>query len=192
MRKLIWLIPALAAYAVPGWGAPFHADLELQGITFAVDCPNSGSLNTLTVSPKGLKGDSQPITREIDGTVTEAQVGDLNHDGFPEVYVFTTSAGSGSYGNVVGYAVNKKKSLTEIFLPPLADSRAAMKGYMGHDRFELVEGRLVRQFPIYLPNDANANPTSGKLRQIQYRLVAGEAGWMLRPYKIFDIKLTPP
>lgn len=44
MRKLIWLIPTLATYAVPGWGAPVHADLEFPGITFAIDCPNSSSL----------------------------------------------------------------------------------------------------------------------------------------------------
>ena len=192
MRKLAWLIAALATHAPPVWCAPFHADLELRGITFVIDCPNASSLNTLTISPKGLTGDNKPITREIDGTVTGAQVGDLNHDGSPEVYVFTTSAGSGSYGSVVGYAANKRKSLTEIFLPPLEADKAAVKGYMGHDKFELAEGKLVRRFPIYLPEDTNAQPTSGKLRQIQYRLVAGEAGWVLRAYKTTDIKLTHP
>lgn len=179
----------LTAVSATVFSAPFGKNLELQGIRFAITCPNEGSLNSLTITPAGLKGENKPITQEIDGSVVDAQVADLNADGSPEVYVFTASAGSGSYGNVHGYGANRKKSLTEIYLPPLEENKAAMKGYMGHDRFEIVEGSLVRQFPVYLPKDTNANPTSGKLRQIQYHLVAGEAGWILKPYKTFDIKV---
>lgn len=81
----------------------------------------------------------------IEGSVSGAEIDDLNADGSPEGYV--TSAGSGSYGSLVAYAANHRKSLSEIVLPPL--SEAAAKGYLGHDEFAVFEGTLGRRFPIY-------------------------------------------
>jgi hypothetical protein len=171
---------------------PFSSTLEHQGIRFRVQSPNEGSINQVTITPSGFKVKVDPIVQEIDGIISDAKVADLNGDGYPEVYVFTVSAGSGSYGNVIGYSSNRDLSLTEIFLPPLAEEgKAANRGYMGHDRFEIVEGRLVRQFPIYRQNDPNARPSSKKTRQIQYKLISGEAGWLLRSYKVFDITNSP-
>ncbi|MFM8500861.1 MAG: PliI family lysozyme inhibitor of I-type lysozyme, partial [Fluviibacter sp.] len=114
--------------------ADFEQTLELQGISFKVHATNKGSLNTLTIKPKGLKQDNKTISREINGTVLEAEVADMNADGSPEILVYTVSAGSGSYGGVVGYAANHKKSLTPIYLPELTDDKEASAGYMGHDK----------------------------------------------------------
>lgn len=151
----------------------------LQGITFTVTCPNSSSLNKLTITPKGLKGDNRPVTVEADGTVTGSEVADLNGDGSPEIYVYVTSAGSGSYASLVAYGANNKKSLSGITLPELSDDKKSSQGYMGHDEFQVVENSLVRRFPIYKDGDSNAKP-SGKMRQLQYKLKAGEAGWLLK------------
>jgi len=52
-------------------------------------------------------------------------------------------------------------------------------GYMGHDEFAVVESSLARRFPIYKKGDSNANPTGG-MRQLQYKLVPGEATWQLK------------
>ena len=46
---------------------------------------------------------------------------DINADGSPEIYVYVTSAGSGSYGSLVAYSANRRKSLSEIYLPPIAE-----------------------------------------------------------------------
>jgi len=159
--------------------AGFEQTLSLQGITFKVTCPNASSINTLTIEPSGLEIDNSPISREVDGTVTGAEVEDLNADGSPEIYVYVQSAGSGSYGSLVAYSANRKKSLSEIYLPPVADNPEASKGYMGHDEFAVVENTFVQRFPIYAEGDTNAAPT-GKTRQLQYKLEAGEAGWVLR------------
>ena len=161
------------------WAADFEQTLELQGISFKVHATNKGSINTLTIKPKGLKLDNRLITREINGSVTEAEVADMNADGSPEILVYTTSAGSGSYGGLIGYAANHKKSLSMIFMPDIMDDKEASAGYMGHDEFAVVETRLARRFPIYRPGDTNSNPTGG-LRQLYYVLVAGEAGWVLK------------
>lgn len=166
---------ASGAQAAPG----FQKRLELQGFAFDVSATAEGSINALTVTPHGLSQQKTPVTSEIDGTVTGAEIDDLDANGFPEVYIYVTSAGSGSYGSLAAWAVNKGRSMTPIFLPPVADSPTLSKGYMGHDEFAVVEGTLVQRFPLYREGDANARPT-GKTRQLQYKLKAGEAGWILR------------
>lgn len=160
----------------------FDKKFNLQGITFHIICPNNGSLNTLEIKPYGLEIDNTIIKKEIDGVVTGAEIADMNGDGSAEIYVFTHSAGSGSYGDVVAYSANNKKSLSGIYLPPLADDKLNSPGYMGHDEFTVIESSLARRFLIYKKGDSNANPTGG-MRQLQYKLVAGEATWQLKLVK---------
>jgi uncharacterized protein len=171
--------------AAPAGPRAFDRTLELEGVTFHVSCANDSSLPTLRIVPAGLKIDNAPITREVDGTVIGAEIADLNVDGSPELYVYVQSAGSGSYGSLVAYAANNRKSLSEIYLPPVRENPKASKGYMGHDQFTVVENTLVQRFPIYRQGDANAKPTGGT-RQVQYKLTPGEAGWVLRVDKIVE------
>ena len=161
----------------------FDQTLSLQGVSFHVTCPNQGSINALRIEPQGLEKDNAVILKEIEGTVSGVEVGDLNGDDSPEIYVYVTSAGSGSYGSLVAYAANRKKSLTEIYLPPMQDDPKALKGYMGHDEFAVIENSLARRFPLYKDGDTNGKP-SGGMRQIQYKLKAGEAGWILKVQRI--------
>lgn len=165
----------------------FSRTLNLQGASFRVSSINNGSLNKVIIFSEGLKQINNPIEREIDGTVTGAEIADLNSDGSPELYIYTTSAGSGSYGSLIAYAVNKKKSATEIFLPDITEDKKLSAGYMGHDEFSIVESTLVRRFPIYKDGDTNAKATGG-LRQVNYKLKPGEAGWILRVKNSMDFK----
>ena len=160
----------------------FNKILTLQGITFHVQATNEGSLNQLTITPSGLEGSNKVITQEIDGSVTGVEVGDLNTDGSPEIYVYINSAGSGAYGSLVAYSANNKKSLSEIYLPPLEDDKKNTIGYMGHDEFSIVEYTFARRFSIYNEGDANCCPKGGT-RQLQYKLISGEAGWELKLFK---------
>ena len=168
---------ATPATGNPGRGVDLA--LELQGIRFRITCPNDSSVNVLTITPSGLEIDNSPIEREVDGSVVGAEIDDLDADGSPEVYVYLQSAGSGAYGSLIAYSANRRKSLSEIYLPPVAGNPEAAQGHMGHDEFAVVEGNLVQRFPIYLPGDTNEEPTGG-MRQLQYKLEAGEAGWVLR------------
>lgn len=164
---------------------PFAKILALEGIRFQVTSSNIGSVNTLQITPSGLEIDNSPIVRTIDGTISGAEVADLNADGSPEIYVYVNSAGSGSYGFLAAYSANRRKSLSPIYLPPLMENSPAAEGYMGHDEFAVMEGVLSRRFPVYRAGDSNARPTGG-MRQIQYRLVPGEAGWRLQVDTIVD------
>ena len=179
---------APAAPAEPGLQPAlviYDQTLEYSGISFNVLATGDGSIGSVTITPSGLEVDNSPITRETDGKVVLAEVADLNVDGSPEVYVYTQSAGSGSYGGLIAYAANDRKSLSEIYLPPVAENPEASKGYMGHDEFRVVENTLVQRFPVYKEGDTNAAPTGGT-RQLQYKLEPGEAGWVLRVDKIVE------
>jgi hypothetical protein len=180
MNKIIWpLAVLLLCSSSISKAGEFDQVFTFQGISFHVTCPNSGSINQLTIKPSGLIIDNSMIEQEIDGTASGAEIADINSDGSPEIYVYVTSAGSGSYIDLVAYGSNNNKSISAIYLAPLVDDPINSQGYMGHDTFSIADNSLRRQFPIYRQNDTNANP-SGGLRHLQYKLFAGEAGWQLK------------
>ena len=141
--------------------------------------------STLRITPVGLEIDNSPIARAIDGRVTGAEVADLNADGSPEIYVYVASEGRELPSSLVAYAANRRKSLSEIYLPPVTQSEAASKGYRGGDEFAVVESVLAQRFPVYRDADADAKPTGG-MRQLQYKLVPGEAGWLLKVDRVVE------
>ena len=153
--------PAASQSAPPS--SSFSKTLSLQGVTFDIKAANG----RLTVTPSGLER-GEPFTQDIEGTVTGAEIEDLNSNGSPEVVVFTSS-GAEAYGNAYGFSALGKSSMVQLYLPDIRNNAEASQGYMGHDEFALVETSLVRRFPIY----ANGSPT-GKTRQIQYKMVPGE------------------
>lgn len=152
----------------------FRKNVTLQGISFSISTQKNGMETELTVTPYGLEIDNSAVTQTIDGSVVDAEIEDLNSDGSPEVLMYTKSDGSGSYGNVIGFSVNNKKSMSQIYFPPITDNKELSKGYMGHDEFTIIETTLSQRFPIYKEGDSNANPTGGT-RQITYKLFDGEA-----------------
>jgi hypothetical protein len=184
-RLLGFAIAAVLAIGGPAAAVAAPANptrASLQGVTFTVSSKGEGSVRQLTITTSGTPQAIAPIRQEILGSVSGVEVADLDANGLPEVYVFITSAGSGSYGSVEGWALNKgRRSLSTIHMPEL--SGQAAKGYQGHDEFAMVELSLARRFPIYRPGDSNAKPTGGT-RQISYKLVPGEASWQLKPMRV--------
>jgi hypothetical protein len=164
---------------------PGQCDLRSSGVGFSLQASTGSSINQLRIQTSGLATDNSELSIELDGTAHRAELGDLDANGWPEIYVYVSSAGSGSYGSVVAYAVNSGKSISPIYLPSLDQVPEALEGYMGHDEFALVENRLVRRFPVYIDGDTNSS-ASGGTRQIQYQLVAGEAGWILEVDRIVE------
>ena len=58
--------------------------MTLQNISFDIKTTGEGSIRQLSIQPKGLEIDNQNMTLEIDGQVVNAEIEDLNSDGFPE------------------------------------------------------------------------------------------------------------
>ena len=160
-------------------------DLSYPGsnISFTVKVEDK----TLLIQPSGLSVTNEAFKHDITGyTVTNADIGDLNVDGYPELFVYLTSDGSGSYGKLIGYSVNNGKSASQVYLPDVAENKELNQGYMGHDQMAIVENTFCQRFPIYNETDSNANPTTGKTRQIQYKLVDGESCRVLQVDKVLE------
>jgi len=173
------LVVGEITFAAPG----FSQRLELQGYAFDLAVKADGSTNELTIVPHGLREQSGPTTVKIEGAVSGTEIADLDGNGFPEIYVYVNSSGSGRNGSLVGYAVNRGKTMTEIYLPPVSENAKLRSGYRGHDEFAVVEGTFVQRFPIFRAGESNP---SGKTRQLQYKLKQGEAGWILRLDKTLE------
>lgn len=163
----------------------FIKTLSLQNIIFEVNTVRKDGKQLLNITPFGLKEDNSKITQEIDGTVVNVDVEDLNSDGSPELLVYTTSQDSNQYGNVIGYSVNNKKSMSQIAFPPITENAEAHKGYAGHDEFAIVETTLVRRFKTYASNDDNSKPT-GNMKQVEYKLKDGEASRKFEVTKVTE------
>lgn len=164
----------------------FNKVLNLQDVGFNVSTIKKEGKNTLTIFTFGLKEQEYNETIDIEGeVVVNAEVEDLNSDGSPELFVFTQSVGSGSYGNVYAFSVNNKKSMSEVYFQPTAENSKINKGYMGHDEFSLIENSLGQRFPIYKEGDTNVAPTGGT-RQISYKLIEGEAMRKLEVDKVSE------
>jgi hypothetical protein len=65
--------------------------------------------------------------------ISDVFTADLDGNGFDEIYIVTTAAGSGSYGTILGFASNKDKSLSMIHFPEVREGDETFEGYMGHD-----------------------------------------------------------
>jgi hypothetical protein len=152
--------------------ASFKQHLTFHAISFQVISQG----NKLRIVPSGLKIDNSPIERDIDGLVTGADIGDINVDGSPEIYVYIKTKEKGA---LIAYSANHNKSLSDIYLPTITDDPKHAKGYRGHDEFMLVEAIVAQRFPIYNDTDTDDKPTGG-WRHLQYKLVPGEASWVLK------------
>ncbi len=163
----------------------FSKVLNLQGVGFNVSSIKKDGQNTLRIFTFGLQARDYNETFTIEGEeVVNAEVEDLNSDGSPELFVYTQSVGSGSYGNVYAFSVNNMKSMSQVYFQPTAENTMINHGYMGHDEFSVVENTLAQRFPVYEGGDTNARPT-GRTRYVNYRLVEGEA---MRKLEVINIR----
>ncbi len=136
--------------------------------------PNSQSLSDIKVAFAGNPASAVPFI-DVD-PINTVLLADLDGNGYDEIYIITLNAGSGSYGNVIGVASNKDKSLSMITFPEVTESDMKKGGkfqdYVGHDVYEIKKNTLVRTFPLKTKD-------SKKTRSITYKLKAGEAAFQL-------------
>ena len=140
--------------------------------------PIGQSLSNIRINTRDFEHNHSEIYTDRD-PISDVIVADIDANGFDEIYIITTSAGSGSYGNVLGFASNRDRSLSMINFPDIQHNKELFEGYMGHDSFTIENNKLVRTFPVYNGEDTNQNPTGGN-RKLIYGLFPGEAMWQLR------------
>jgi len=142
-------------------GTPY---VTKSGKMFLVDeqHPMGLSLSTVTVNTTGFPTDFNYIMSDIN-PLSGGFFADLDNNGFEEFYLVSTSVGSGSYGSLYGFASNRDLSVSLVNTESTAgDNGGKIKNYMGHDRFAVINGKLVRSYPIYKDGDQNCCPTGGK------------------------------
>jgi hypothetical protein len=166
-------------------GEEFHKVLTYKNYSFTINAKGKGSLQQLSLQPSGLSADNRKIEMEAD-PLSGALIEDLNSDGFPEVLIFTQSAGSGSYGKVLAYSVNNGKSMSRVTFPETGENPRIKQGYMGHDKFSVVNNQLTQTFPIYSNEDANSQP-NGKKRVVTYKLINGETSRVFAVEKVEEV-----
>ncbi|MEJ8801173.1 hypothetical protein [Pontibacter sp. H249] len=144
----------------------YEERLQDGGMQFSIQTTGTGSQRSLSITVARSEQPPVRIDEAIEGAVTNSAVTDLNDNTKPELLVFVSSSGSGSYGKVYGYEFDREY-WGELAMPDLTPE--LQKDYMGHDEFKVINDRLVRTFPIYLETDPNCCPTGGT-RTIVYTL----------------------
>ena len=155
---------------------------ETQKIYKVIEDKKSAGLSDLKIETEGFKSSEDVFNIKDSDPLKDFFTLDLNNDGFEELYLITAGTGSGSYGNIYGYASNRDLSVTPVFIPEISENDLKQGGdfygYMGHDSIFAENDKLFRKFPVYKEGDANCCPSGGH-KIIQYTLKAGEASWIL-------------
>lgn len=160
------------ASAKPVLTQPFryHKTIEVSpGNTFDIFSWGRGSteIGSLLI----LESDSSAMkytttTGDLDGAITDVYNTDMDMDGNPEILVQAKSKDSTIYTQIYAFEYRDNKA-QKLDFPKLTSSQK--KGYRGEDNFYIKEGVLMREFPIYDGNSADAKPT-GEKRLLQYGL----------------------
>ena len=143
---------------------------------------NGSSINDFAIVPTDFQHSQDTFKINDADPQKNTWLLDLDKNGYDELYIVTSSVGSGSYETIYGYASNQDLSITPIYIPPISENDVMKDGnfygYMGHDSIFIEKDMLYRKFPIYLEGDPNCCPTGGE-KILSYRLRAGEASWIL-------------
>jgi hypothetical protein len=157
-----------------------HDTIRKNGISVAMAEKKGGLMGQVKISMSDDK--SQKAAKKnfaYDGIFHGAHLYDLNNDGKMEVYIFNSSEGTGSYGDIIAYQYDQGKmdSIRVDNSQLMSDT-----GYMGHDSIYINPPYLYRQYPVYHEEDPNCCPTGGK-RRIKYKLTTVKGKLTLIPLK---------
>lgn len=124
----------------------FYSNLELQAVGFEITSKKKESGETLLqISPYGLSAENRIREHVFKGSVMNAEIEDLNADGFPEVMVYIQK--ENNQGEVIAYSVNSGKSMSMVTMKEL--NSELKNAYQGFDEYRVVENSLFRRFPKF-------------------------------------------
>jgi hypothetical protein len=152
----------------------------------------SAEKNNITISLVGFSNSAQrDASFEIKGVVKGAAVDDFNNDGFPDLVIYVYAGKVAAMGSVIAIASEKNEGIRPIYFPDILDDAKLRVGYKGQDKFQLIEGTLLRSFPLYDTSDTTSvlKPLN-IIRNIQYRVTTGENGaFKFKPVRTYETKL---
>src|SRR5579863_2838016 len=155
--KLYYFFVALCLSSLSIVNAQFSkidSTMKIGKAGFHFSCYNRNpDRNEIKVKPIGFDNEAREMNFYIKGRVKKTEIDDLNNDGFPDLVVYVFSNDSITMGNVLVFASQENKSFSPISLPDVLLDGKLKDGYKGNDEYTLLEGLLMRQFPIYKPGD---------------------------------------
>ncbi len=168
--------------------------MKVGSAGYRVYCNNKNpEKNNLNVTPIGFDKSAREISIEIKGRVLSTESDDLNNDGFPDLILYIYSSDVNGYGKAFGIYSDKNQGIRPIMFPDIMDDMKLSVGYKGHDEYSLIEGNLMRRFPVYQKVDSVNTLPNGMIRQIQYRVVPTEQeGFKFKVVRSFEFKKSQP
>jgi hypothetical protein len=164
--------------------------LKIGNAGYRIICGNKDiETNELEIRPIGFDHEAHGSMMYIKGRVLRSEIDDLNNDGFPDlmIYTYTVAPPREWYGNAYAIISLSNKSFTIARLPDVMLDAKYKDGYRGRDEFSLLEGKLMRKFPIYKPDDKDG--ATGGRRVIQYQLSGTEdTGFRFTVQQSYDTK----
>ncbi|KAF0242931.1 MAG: hypothetical protein Q8K64_03030 [Sediminibacterium sp.] len=149
--------------------------MKLGKVGYKVTCNNKNELkNTVQITPVGFANSARDVNFEVKGRILKAEVDDLNRDMFPDLVIYLYNPGDKMIGNVIGVSSMSNENFMPITFPDIVNDPKLRVGYIGMDEYTLMEGSLMRRFPLYSIDSAGVSTPLGKYRQIQYQVVPGE------------------
>ena len=162
--------------------------LKIGKVGYRITCTNkSPDQNELRIRPVGFENTARDLAFYIKGRVVKAEIDDLNNDNYPDLVVYIFSGSNAEFGTVYVFASEENKSISPFGLPDAMLDGKLKIGYKGYDQFTLIQGRLLREYPIYKDGDAKGKPTGGK-RIVQYSVVPGGGGYQFKVQNTSDIQ----
>lgn len=144
---------------------------------YRVTCANKKpDKNIVSITPLGFSKDVQSFSMEIKGTVLSAETDDINQDGLTDLVIYLLASDLMHRANLIAVINENNESIIPAILPDILDDAKLRIGYKGNDTLYLMEGTLVRRFPVIQPDSTNISTTGTLMRVIQYRVAKAEGG----------------
>lgn len=176
MKKLFFIFCFLVnIFLVNAQKIKLDTTVKIGTIGYRVTCGNKSSeKNNLSITLIGFEEHPNDINIEVKGKATKVEMDDFNRDGLPDliIYFFT---GEQKKGNVFAIVCQEKKTVAPIIFPDIMDDDKLKVGYHGNDEFRLMNGVLMRRFPVINNTDTSTAKTNF-IRQILYKVVPAENG----------------
>ena len=158
-------------------GRRMDTTMKVGKAGFRVNCYNkSFEKNPITIYPVGFESEARDFSFELKGVLMGAEVDDLNKDGFPELLLYVASIDSLNKSSVIAISSQENKSVAPIVFPDILDDPRLRDGYKGSDKYMLLEGVLMRTYPLYEKDANGVQQPTGKMRRLMYRVAPGEQG----------------
>ncbi len=185
---ICWVVYMPKSNAQPAIFKKMDTTAQLGSTSYRVRCSNKKpDQNEVTILITGFEEITTDINLTLKGRIGSVQIDDLNKDGVADLVIFHFGGSIPSLGHVFTLLSSSTKTVNAVYLPDIRDDAKLRAGYRGFDAFHLIEGSLVRTFPIYTSSEPDALPTDTK-RVVFYKIVAENGGFKYKPINTYETK----